>query len=323
MPIYDPYSRRIARQTSVQPDVYIYNSIPQELRTQIAYILQDGFGSDERYEHKKYFEGRYVSEPGSPKSAYQRINDILCREYGQRTLMGKPNDREADLIAFLMQAADYRLVLDVVELSMRYMIEMHSNTTYIKWAEPKLKVAEAIDELNGRFRLHNLGYRFESGSIIRIDSEIVHAEVVKPTLALLSEKWLAGANEEFLDAHASYRHGKTKECLVNCGKAFESTMKAICVKRNWTFDKNGTVKFLIGVCVANGLLPVSSTNFLNALTTMLESGTPTLRNKLGGHGQGEKPVEVPNYIASYMLHMTATNIKMLVEAERSLAAPKG
>ena len=61
MPIYDPYSRRIARQTSVQPDVYIYNSIPQELRTQIAYILQDGFGSDERYEHKKYFEGRYVS----------------------------------------------------------------------------------------------------------------------------------------------------------------------------------------------------------------------------------------------------------------------
>lgn len=46
-----------------------------------------------------------------------------------------------------------------------------------------------------------------------------------------------------------------------------------------------------------------------------EAGVPTVRNKLGGHGQGAEQIEVPDYVAAYALHLTATNILLLVNAE--------
>jgi len=45
---------------------------------------------------------------------------------------------------------------------------------------------------------------------------------------------------------------------------------------------------------------------------------PTLRNTMGGHGQGPKVVTVPPYFAAYALHMTGTTIQFLIEAEKAL-----
>ncbi|NJL59598.1 MAG: hypothetical protein HC887_08105 [Desulfobacteraceae bacterium] len=44
---------------------------------------------------------------------------------------------------------------------------------------------DAIDELNSRFKEHGVGYQYESGELIRVDSQFLHAEAVKPTLNLL------------------------------------------------------------------------------------------------------------------------------------------
>ena len=52
--------------------------------------------------------------------------------------------------------------------------------------------------------------------------------------------------------------------------------------------------------------------------SMLESSVPTGRNKLSGHGQGSTPTTVPDYLVAYMLHMTASTIVFLAEAELSL-----
>jgi hypothetical protein len=51
--------------------------------------------------------------------------------------------------------------------------------------------------LNLRFLEHGVGYKYEAGTLIRIDSELVHAEVVKPALNLLRAKEYKGANENF------------------------------------------------------------------------------------------------------------------------------
>jgi hypothetical protein len=51
---------------------------------------------------------------------------------------------------------------------------------------------------------------------------------------------------------------------------------------------------------------------------LLESGVPTARNRLGGHGQGAKPTSVPDHIVAYLLHMTASTIVFLIEADRAL-----
>ncbi|EDV2107726.1 hypothetical protein PV74_000874 [Salmonella enterica subsp. enterica serovar Hadar] len=43
----------------------------------------------------------------------------------------------------------------------------------------------------------------------------------------------------------------------------------------------------------------------------------TIRNKEGGHGQGAEITKVPEYLASYTLHLTATNLLFLAKCEES------
>jgi hypothetical protein len=56
----------------------------------------------------------------------------------------------------------------------------------------------------------------------------------------------------------------------------------------------------------------------SALRGTLEAGVPTARNKLGGHGQGSQVVEVPEYIVAYVIHLTASAIVFLSDAEAAL-----
>jgi hypothetical protein len=41
---------------------------------------------------------------------------------------------------------------------------------------------------------------------------------------------------------------------------------------------------------------------------------PTARNRLGGHGQGSEPVDVPEHVVAFVLHMTAATILFLAQA---------
>jgi len=124
-----------------------------------------------------------------------------------------------------------------------------------------------------------------------------------------------GANEEFLSAHAHYREGKYKECLNDSLKAFESTLKVICHKRRWAFKATDSAKNLIDLIFEKELIPPFLQSHFTGIRSTLESGVPTVRNKLGGHGQGAQPIDAPNYIAAYALHLTATNILLLVQAD--------
>lgn len=206
--------------------------------------------------------------------------------------------------------------MDIVETSFRVVDGYCRKQGYL-FGDAKLSPDAAITELNIRFREHGVGYQFETGQINRVDSQLLHAEVVKPALALLADKKFRAANEEFLSAHAHYRHGRYCECLNEALKAFESTMKIICAKRSWSYDQKDTAKTLIDHMLKNGLIPAHLTSHFTGLRTTLESGLPTTRNRLSGHGRGVADHDVPDYIASYALHLTATNILLLVEADKA------
>ncbi len=183
-----------------------------------------------------------------------------------------------------------------------------------------LKIApeEAVDELNYRFREHGVGYQYESGKIIRVDSQYLHTETVQPALMILSDPRYEGANAEFLSAHEHYRAKKYKECLNDCLKAFESCLKAICDKRGWAYGGRDTANRLVEIVFKNKLIPDFMQSHFSALRNTLEAGVPTLRNKRGGHGQGTRIVPVPEYIAAYALHLTASNILFLAQANKNL-----
>ena len=168
------------------------------------------------------------------------------------------------------------------------------------------------------FQEHGVGYQFESGEVIRVDSQFVHAEVVRPALALLSASAFAGAEKEFLNAHEHYRHGRYEEAIAEALKAFESAMKSICTKRKWSFNTTDTAKQLLDACIREGLVPASLQSEFSALRSVLESGVPTIRNKQAGHGAGPVPRTIPAHLAAYALHLTAASIVFLIAAERAL-----
>jgi AbiJ N-terminal domain 4 len=197
--------------------------------------------------------------------------------------------------------------------------ELTRDYWYLGRKDADARATEGIDELNQRFKEHGLGYEYTNREIIRIDSEFVHAEVIKPALTLLHTKEFSGAQAEFLKAHEHYRHGRQKEALTESSKALESTLKTICDKRKWAYDKQkDTSQKLIEICVANDLIPQFWLQQFTALRSTLESGAPTGRNKLGAHGQGASIVQVPPHVTAYALHMAAAAIVFLVEAEKAM-----
>lgn len=294
-------------------DVYQYDHIPRPLKVQIIQIIQDSIGRPEP-------NHRYSSYQNSADEVYRYIHETLAKEYGVFKLTEYFENDFAALTEFFISESDEEKCLDFVELSMK-ILNGYVSENYYKFRNiTRQKPEEAIEELNERFKEHGIGYQFESGEIIRIDSQIIHSDVVKPTLSLLSnEPLFAGSNNEFLTAHEHYRHKRYKECLNDCLKSFESLMKAIHDKHQWQYNKNDTAAKLINSCLSHNLIPSYLQSQFTSLKTMLETGVPTIRNKNSGHGQGSDVKDVSEDMASYMLHLTATNLLFLSKCEQKIA----
>lgn len=311
MGTFETYSKRQKRLSGDAEDVYRYDRIPDELKIQIVHIWNDVIGIPAD-------EGRAESITG----LYSFICKTLSREYGTFSLWSTDYrgrfSGEDEVKNFLLKTDDIGKNLDVIELTFRLIDRATRNFDYLYRTNADQIATESINELNARFKEHGIGFRYEDGEIVRVDSEFIHVEAVKPALLLLRGANYSGAQEEFLGAFEHYRHGKNKEALNDCLKAFESTMKAICQKQGWAFKTTDTAKNLIQICFEKQLIPDFWQTQFASLRSMLESSVPTGRNKLSGHGQGPTPVAIPDYLTAYMLHMTASSIVFLCRAEQEL-----
>ena len=309
MAIFELYSKRLKKSKGEVPDVYVYEEIPQQLKVQIIHILKDTYGDDTGY------------NSNWSSNAFQFIHKALCKEYGVFTLKEYAQSDKEAVLDYFLNCNEYEKCLDIIEISFR-LIENYVSENYQSFkhnTSSSQEPEDAIKELNQRFKETGIGYDFSSGELIRIDSQIMHSEAVKPTLELLrGNKIYRGSNDEFLKAHEHYRHKRYKECLVECLKSFESLMKAICLKNSWEFKDNDNAKKLISICLSNELIPKYLQNQFSSLRILFESGVPTLRNKEGGHGQGTEISNVPEHIASYTLHLTASNLLFLMECHEQL-----
>jgi hypothetical protein len=301
MALFDLFSKRQKRFRGDVPDVYVYDDVPRSLRVQLVQILQDGIGPDQQH-------------CVIPLQLYSSIHKTLCREYGVFSLAKERRSSDCEAVAnYLLQTDEVEHIIDIVELGLRAV-----DTVIREWSWQLIRCSaspdETIAEANSRFKEHGVGFEYVSGEVIRIDSQLIHDGVVKPALKLLADPKFNGANDEFLKAHEHYRHGRHKECLAECLKAFESTMKTICDLKGWPYQPRDTAKVLIDTCIANGLFPAFMQSHVGNLRTILESGVPTVRNKLGGHGQGATVTTVSESIARFALHSTAASILLFVES---------
>ena len=299
MPVYDLFSKRQKRSRGEVPDVYQYETIPKELRIQVVHIWRDALG--EPYDN-------HVRDLTA--KAYEFLHNTLCREYGEFTLGGIGDSALESVHNFFLETKETEKAIDVIELLFKFI-----DIVPYQFSHRKISPKQAIDELNHRFREHGVGYQYEYGQIIRVDSQLIHSEVVRPALSMLADPMYEGANAEFLSAHEHYRSRKYKECLNDCLKSFESCIKAICKKRGWNYNEQDTANRLIEIVFDKGLIPTFMQSHFSALKSTLASGVPTVRNRLSGHGQGSKEVSVPESIAAYALHLTASNILLLARSD--------
>ncbi|MGD6736182.1 STM4504/CBY_0614 family protein [Photobacterium leiognathi subsp. mandapamensis] len=288
MSIFELFSKRQKKARGEVPDVYQYTDIPQPFRVQVVQIIRDTVGIEQGYNH-------YTN------NVYDQIHKILCKEYGVFDLKATSNTNFAAIYDSFLNESDVEKCLDIIELSFKFIdVFVRENIWHFRDAYGVCQSPDdAIDELNSRFKETGIGYQFESRELIRVDSQFIHSEAVKPVLQLLGQdKQYIGANDEFLSAHEHYRHKRYKECLNDCLKSFESLMKAIHDKHAWSYNKNDTAKKLINSCLSNKLVPEYLQNQFSSVRTLLESGIPTVRNKEGGHGQGQK---YPTFLSIWLV----------------------
>ena len=278
MPIYGTFSYRKRVAEGKAPDVYIYDELPRPLRLQIIDIWQRAIGP---------------SEGGFNNSrAWNFIHDTIAREHGEFSLC---KERRVDIRceSFLLNPKSVDHALDLIEVSFRYILGFEK--LYPGYDRRRFGIqtsaSDAIKELNERFGRADVGYRFEEGKIIRIDSGLLHSEVVKPALRYLNESGFEGPRDEFLSAHTHYRAGEMKDAITDANNAFESTLRAVCDQRGWSYEPGVPVPVLLKILRDKGLLPGYLDNSFNQLAATLHSGLPQVRNSEGGHGQGATPRE--------------------------------
>ena len=310
MRIFNIFSKRYKKLWGEVPEVYRHEIIPERLRVQIIRIWSDIF---EKPQHD-VLGGPYY--PDATTKVFKEIHDILCREYGLLYLTERRDSAIESVHKFLLGTEETVKAIDVIELSFRRIDNYVRNQLGVFYA--KISPDEAIAELNHRFQEHRVGYQYESGQIIRIDSEFIHSEAMQPALKMLSDPMYEGANDEFLNAHKHYRAGRYKECMNECLKAFESCIKAICTKQRWKYKETDTINRLIEIVFDKELIPPFMQSHFTALKSTLASGVPTARNRQAGHGQGPTIITVPDYMAAYALHLTASNILFLAKANEEI-----
>jgi hypothetical protein len=288
MTIWNLFSKR----NRALPDTFEYDVLPTKLRNQIVLWWKNNTL------HEIYFGH------GATVDGYHKIREIVRVEHGRLYLVDHRAHPNEDLVTFFLHSEETEILLDIVELSARFI-----KAGYIsRFMDDSAR--EAIAELNHRFRENGIGYEFQwdADKLVCVKNLVLHEEAVRPALQLLSGKTFKTANEEYLRAHKHFRKAEFDDCLTECCKAFESTIKIVCTQNGWSYKDTDAAQALVRTYMHNTRLPP----FFETLLLVIA----TLRNKFDAHGQGTQQVAVPEHLAKYSLHATAAAIVLLVDAAR-------
>lgn len=308
--IFDLFSKRQADAAkSGAEDVYQYDEIPSHLRVQVHQIAVGALG-------RVGTPGDRIMRGDEDNSIWTEIERIFLREKGLDAI-ARGDFAGSRVLVYMRECStlDWLDLVELIGLGMTIMADDNHYSARQRW-EVTTTGQEAIDELNYRMRQAGVGYQFEPPHIVRVDSQYIHAEVVKPALTLLAGKAFEGPRQEFLAAHQHYRAGEHRQAVAMAANAVESTFKAIFDQKGWAYQKGARISDLVKVGRANGLWPDYLDTSFDQLVATLQSGLPKIRDNDASHGQGAAPKHVPGYIAAYALHLAASKIVFITEAAK-------
>ena len=300
---FDLYSTRSA----LPCKELVYNYIKPECRRQIVNIAF------------AFFEENHMA-PYAGEHVWPFIQKVLKDEHGIDSLHSEANYRafggrvsaSSEVSDYLLHMEDINKSLDIIEIVFRVisnMAEIGSNAGYPMNQYPP---EDAIEALNKRLGQHCIGYKFEGGKVIRIDNELLYATITKELMTFLCNPTYHKINEDYLQAHRHFRGGNYKDCIVNCAKAFESTMKVICDQKVYAYSPNATAAPLLQILYDKQFVPGYLQTNLSGLRSVLGDGVSVVRNKTSGHGAGSASIDVSEGLAAFVLNSAGASIKFLL-----------
>ncbi|QZY88637.1 AbiJ-NTD4 domain-containing protein [Exiguobacterium acetylicum] len=299
-------------------DVYIYDDISEKAKVQIYHSVQK-FVPYRLFDTRAMFQGilnEIIFKYGVIDDS--NIINMPFRELFKEARLSEP---ESKVFFLLIKASksEYLVTLDLIELISRYISRFFS----------KRESDNINNAFNKVFRNNGIGYELINGVLISKDNELMHAEIVKPSLQYLSQVEYEGANEELLQAFSDFKESQFKNAIINANKAFESTLKIIIGKNKWQPIKfipiskrkpdveprkvdlqKAVASDLIETLTRNIAVESYQKNALIGLSNSLQS-LASLRNTVG-HGQGSVISEVDIRRCEFAIHTAATNILFLI-----------
>jgi hypothetical protein len=293
-----------------------YDRIPKECRMQVKHIISDFFSSD----HMRGPSEAHLWPVVHKELKKLHGTDNLYREKLYNAMRGYISS-SAEVLGYLEIQNDFNKTMDIIEVVFRMITiapDLMKELGYLEDVNPQL----VIDDLNNSFKRYCLGYKFEGGMLIRIDSELIYTDVTKKVIPLLSNPDYSNINQEYMLAHHYYRvgHNSYEDCIQNCNKAVESTMKIICHKKGYTYSQKDSTRELVNILFKNNFVPTELHQYFTGIRKTLEEGVNVIRNAAGGHGKGTKKISITENYVSYTLNITGASIKLLlgILEERSI-----
>ncbi len=241
----------------------------------------------------------------------------MCEELGIYSI-----DQSSMIYTWLNSPKDPEIILSVLE----YAIKIRYNSIINRFGgdEQSFNIVygvqgttlEMVEDINVRFRENGYGYQIENQTIMPIDSTYTHSEAVKPAIILLVDNDFKGSLNEFMRAFDAYKNGNVKECIRECSNSIESTLKQIFEENIWEMPRKHTAVQMLDAAMKEGLFPTYMLAHFNALISTVSSGVPTIGNNTARHGDGAEILEPPDYMARYVINLTASALLFLIHAHR-------
>jgi hypothetical protein len=299
------------RNNSNNSSPYIYDDLPDKLKNQIIHIWNR-------------FMNENSIKANVKEIAWGQIHNSIAELHGEKelhpknTFLGDNYYNIYRVTQYFDKTKEVDKLLDIIEISFEILGKIE-NAIKIKTPNEYTpfiyKQEDAIEDLNDRFNINRVGYEFVNGIIIKIDQKLLHDSIVTKTLNLTENIIFENSNEEFLSALNHFRFNRHMECLNDCLKAYETTLKIVCTENKWIYEEDkATVNNLIDICIENGLFSKHLISEFTSLSSLLKSGTATIRNKNSAHGSGPIKKIIPKHLASFMIYLTGSTINFIIES---------
>jgi len=230
----------------------------------------------------------------------------LKKGHGKDELRVQDEKREGDRTAtgfedFLVYAYP-TLVLDALEA-------FHAQVASRAGSSLQIMLNSILEEEGSPWRMFD-------GRAYLVDSRYVDALKTNAADEMKRQGWL-GAHEEFADARSHLLAGEADDAIQKANRAFESSLQSLLNR------KGGTAGDLLKLMLRDtALLDAIPEAARKAMVGQVLQGLPTLRHNLGGHGQGDSPVEVPRSYGNLSLNLAAAYITFLLELKAELSPPQ-